>query len=309
MAAKVGGKTVLGEEAQRRTEQAQALVEGLARLKGAAMKLGQTMSVELRDLLPPEFVDALSKLQDQGTALSGESVRAILKEEWGNERFGKLEAFVDAPLASASIGQVHAARLDGRDLVIKVQFPGIAKTVDSDIQGVGLLLRTFLAFSGRDVRLDSFLEEMKVIFKQETDYQQECQFLKEYRTGVSAFPGFRVPEVYSEFTTPRVLTMSRERGLKPLDWMKLRNPSQKVRNAVGLRFLDLYEIEFFQMGLVQTDPNFANFLIDDSQDRENPEITLLDFGAVKRYDEPFRQGYRELLSLGRAGTDAQLLEK
>ena len=63
------------------------------------------------------------------------------------------------------------------------------------------------------------------------------------------------------------------------------------------------------MGLVQTDPNFANFLIDDSQDRENPEITLLDFGAVKRYDEPFRQGYRELLSLGRAGTDAQLLEK
>jgi predicted unusual protein kinase regulating ubiquinone biosynthesis (AarF/ABC1/UbiB family) len=310
MGARIAAKSgVGGEAAAKRLEQAEILVEGLSKLKGAAMKLGQTVSVELRDLLPPEVVEALSKLQDQGTSLTGAQVRAILTEEWGTERFAELEGFVDKPLASASIGQVHAARWKGQEIVLKVQFPGISRTIDSDIQGLGLLLKGMLAVTGRKIAIEPLLEELGSVFRQETDYRLEADFLREYGSNIAAHSGYRVPKVVDELVTSRVLAMSRERGLKPLEWMKLRQPSAKVRNRLGQRFLDLYEIEFFQMGLVQTDPNFANFLIDDSQDRENPVITLLDFGAAKRYDLEFRSRYREVLRLSREGSEQELLEK
>lgn len=310
MGARLAAKTGVGGEAgARRIEQAEILVEGLSKLKGAAMKLGQTVSVELRDLLPPEVVDALSKLQDQGSTLSGAQIRAILAEEWGAERLAQLDGFVDRPLASASIGQVHAAGWSGEEIVLKVQFPGISRTIDSDIQGLGLLLKGMLAVTGRKIAIEPLLEELGSVFRQETDYRLEADFLREYGANIAAHRGYRVPNVIDELVTSRVLAMSRERGLKPLDWMKLRQPSAEVRNRLGQRFLDLYEIEFFQMGLVQTDPNFANFLIDDSRDRDNPVITLLDFGAVKRYEAEFRSSYREVLRLAREGSEQELLEK
>lgn len=308
--AKLGGKQLSGAggTAQTQIEQAKVLVEGLSRLKGAAMKLGQTMSVELRDLLPPEVVDALSTLQDQGTALSGAQVREILRAEGV---LGELEGFTDAPLASASIGQVHAARHQGRDVVIKVQFPGVAKSVESDIKGLGILVKSFLTLTGRKVQIDPFLEELATVFKQETDYRLEAAFTREYGEKLAALGersrGFRLPQVVESISNERVLVLSRERGLKPIDWIKLRRPSQEVRNAVAQRFLNLFELEFFGMGLVQTDPNFANFLIDDSTSRTEPVITLLDFGAVKRYDPAFVREYQRLLLLVEAGEVAPIL--
>ncbi len=318
MGARLAAKsTPGGDAAERRIEQARVLVDGLSKLKGAAMKLGQTLSVELRDVLPPEFVDGLSRLQDQGTPLTGAQVRKILAEEWSrgegeegaDDRLARLEGFVDTPLASASIGQVHAARWQSEDIVLKVQFPGISRTIDSDIQGLGILLRSLLAVTGRKVGIEGLLEELGTVFRQETDYLLEAQFLDEYARGIEGIAGYHVPRVVHELTTSHVLAMSRARGLKPLDWLALRKPSQQLRNAVGQRFLDLYEIEFFRMGLVQTDPNFANFLIDDSEDRMNPVITLLDFGAVKRYDGGFRREYRALLLLAREGEDDGILER
>ncbi len=307
VAARLGSKAVTQGGVDAR--QLAALVESLSKLKGAAMKIGQTMSVELRDLLPPEVVDALSSLQDQGTALSGAQVREILDREIDSSR---LESFSSAPLASASIGQVHAARYQGRDIVLKVQFPGIARSIDSDLAGMGVLLKGFLAITGRRVPVDSFIEEVGSIFKQETDYLLEASFLKEYSQHFTRWPGYRIPEVIDELTTARVLAMTRERGLKPLDWIKIRQPSADVRNRVAQRFLNLFEIEFFELGLVQTDPNFANFLIDDSVHRDEPVITLLDLGAAKRFERPFIEEYRKLLRLSdpQSGTsDAAVLEQ
>lgn len=312
MAARIGGKA-LAERAgieQARLEQAKVLVQGLSRLKGAAMKLGQTASVELRDLLPPEVVDALSTLQDQGSAMSGAEIRAILEREGV---LSKLESLSESPLASASMGQVHGARYRGEDVVVKVQFPGIANTVESDIEGLGLLFRGFLKVTGREVRIDSFLEELSSIFKQETDYRLEAGFIEEFSSGFASLGevagGYRIPRVYREISNERVLVMSREPGLKPLDWVKLRRPSQELRNAVARRFLDLYELEFFRLGLVQTDPNFANFLIDDSKDRNHPVITLLDFGAAKRFDPVFVRDYQRLLQLTESPDPGPVLEQ
>lgn len=306
LAAKAG---VVKDSSTKRLEQAEVLVQGLSKLKGAAMKLGQTASVELRDLLPVEVVEALSRLQDQGLALSGNQIREILIQEWGSERFSQLESFIETPLASASIGQVHAARWKNQEIVLKVQFPGIHATVDSDVQGLGILLRSVLALTGRKVSIEPFLEELATVFRQETDYRLEASFIEEYREKLAPFSVFRVPQVVKELSTTCVLGMSRERGLKPLDWIQVRRPSLEVRNFIGQSFLDLYEIEFFQLGLVQTDPNFANFLIDDFQDRQNPTVVLLDFGAVKRYEPAFRSSYRQLLRLSHEGSDAELLEK
>lgn len=304
LVAKVGGKQLSAKAdiVQTQLEQARILVEGLSKLKGAAMKLGQTMSVELRDLLPAEVVDALSTLQDQGAPMSGAEVREILRLEG---ILDQLEGFTDAPLASASIGQVHAARHQGRDVVIKVQFPGVAKSVENDIRGLGILVKSFLTLTGRKVQIDPFLEELSTIFKQETDYRLEASFTWEYGQKLASLGershGFKLPLVIHPLCGERVLVLSRERGLKPLDWIKLRRPTQEVRNAVAQRFLNLFELEFFGMGLVQTDPNFANFLIDDSASRTEPVLTLLDFGAVKRYDPTFVREYQRLLLLVEAG--------
>jgi predicted unusual protein kinase regulating ubiquinone biosynthesis (AarF/ABC1/UbiB family) len=273
------------------------------------MKLGQTLSVELSDLLPPEVVQALSRLQDQGDSLSGAQIRKILQQEWGESLYGQLDGFVDVPLASASIGQVHAARWNGQDIVLKVQFPGIGETIDSDIQGLSVLIRGLLTLTGKKVNLESLLEELSEVFRQETDYRKEATFLEEYRVQIQPYSEYRVPQVYSQLSTSRVLGMTRERGLRPLDWLKLRQPSIQVRNELGRRFLRLYELEFFHFGLVQTDPNYANFLIDDSASRENPILTLLDFGAAKRYAVSFRQAYQQLLRIGREGSDSEILEQ
>jgi len=304
MAARLGAQAAQGGSQR---EQIQGVVESLSKLKGAAMKLGQTVSVEMRDLLPPEVIEVLSSLQDQGSALSGAQIREILQKEWSP--YPELEAFSEAPLASASIGQVHAARYRGQEIVLKVQFPGIARSIESDIAGMGVILKSLLTLSGRKMALEPFLEELAQIFKQETDYLQEASFLKEYAQHFSQWPGYRIPQVIDELTTPRVLAMTRERGLKPLDWVKLRQPSQSLRDRVAARFLDLYELEFFRMGLVQTDPNFANFLIDDSVDRQNPTLTLLDLGASKRFEPVFVSEYRRLLQLTREGSHPELLEQ
>ncbi|MFN7684075.1 MAG: ABC1 kinase family protein [Oligoflexia bacterium] len=316
LAARVGTKMVAGGGLD--AQQLDAVVQGLSRLKGAAMKLGQTMSVELRDLLPPEVIDALTQLQDmggQGNTLSGAQVRAILEKEWahvgGAKKFAELEAFSSAPLASASIGQVHAARYQGRPVVLKVQFPGISETIDSDLAGLKVLLATLLTVSGRKIALDPFIEELGAIFRQETDYMTEASFLREYGAHFSKWQGYRIPEVIDELTTSRVLVMTRERGLKPLEWMKVRQPSVKTRNEVAQRFLDLFEIEFFRLGLVQTDPNFANFLIDDEVENaaSGPVITLLDLGAAKRFERSFINEYRRLLQLTDRGSEQEILSQ
>ena len=293
------------QQAQRlktQVEQARAIVASLGQLKGAAMKAGQLLSIELRDVLPPEVIEVLSQLQASGTTVDFAEVRSILLEELGEARLSELD--IDpTPLASASIGQVHRARWKGLDLVLKVQFRGIADTIDSDLALLERVARLFFTVQARHFDVTGVFQELREVLVRETDYLHEVEALTRYREKAHQVPGLRVPDVYPELCTRRVLALSWEPGVTLDAWLAT-SPSLEARNRVAEQVLDLYFREFFDWGLVQTDANFANFLFRPEQG----EVVLLDFGATREYPEAFREHYRRLLSASIAGDRARTLE-
>ena len=282
------------QRARVQVEQARAIALSLGNLKGAAMKAGQLLSMELRDVLPPEASAILQTLQDAAPPVEWKEIRSILEEELGTAALAALE--IDpTPLASASIGQVHRARFSRADglceeLVLKVQFRGIAETIDSDLALLEKIARLFIAVQLKEMDLSAVFAELKTVLLRETDYRIEADSLSRYRIFAHQVPGLRVPQVYRELSTSRVLALSFEPGLK-LDAFLAAGPSERARKDIAARLLDLYFREFFDWGLVQTDANFANFLFRPEQG----EVVLLDFGATRDYDLSFRERYRALL--------------
>jgi aarF domain-containing kinase len=283
------------ERIKTQVAQAKAIVESLGELKGAAMKAGQLLSMELRDVLPPEVIAVLQKLQDSGSTVAFSEIEDILRTELGEERFAQLDVEA-APLASASIGQVHRARWRSpegdRDIVLKVQFRGIAETIDSDLAVLERIAKLFLSVQFKDIDLAAVFTELKSVLKRETDYNAELQSLLDYRAHASKVTGFHVPEPYAEISTTRVLALSFERGQK-LDEFLQDHPGVAKRQAVAHQFLDLYFREFFEWGIVQTDANFANFLFRTEGDATT--LVLLDFGATRTYDATFRAAYKKFM--------------
>ncbi len=275
--------------------QAKDIVESLGQLKGAAMKAGQLLSMELRDVLPPEVISVLSQLQATGANVDFDEIHSILLEELGPERLSQLDVS-RVPLASASIGQVHRATWrspDGTiyDLVLKVQFRGIAKTIDSDLALLERIARLFLAVQLKHFDVTAVFAELREVLTRETDYVHEADALEAYRVHADRVPGLKVPEVFRALSTTRVLALSFERGLT-LDAYLATNPAVADRERVARQVLDLYFREFFDWGLVQTDANFANFLFRP----DTKELVLLDFGATRAYPPAFREQYRALLN-------------
>lgn len=291
------GEALAQQVEQLRVQVAQAkdIVESLGQLKGAAMKAGQLLSMELRDVLPPEVISVLSQLQASGSTVDFEEIKAVLLEELGPERLAQLE-ISPVPLASASIGQVHRATWRAPDggvhaLALKVQFRGIAQTIDSDLALLERIARLFLAVQLKHFDVTAVFAELKDVLKRETDYVQEANALEQYQARAHQVPGLRVPDVFRALSTRRVLALSFEPGLS-LDAYLATKPGTEEREQMAHRVLDLYFREFFDWGLVQTDANFANFLFRP----QARQLVLLDFGATRAYPEVFREQYRALLT-------------
>ncbi|MDP1916822.1 MAG: AarF/UbiB family protein [Myxococcales bacterium] len=220
------------EQVRVQVEQARAIVESLGQLKGAAMKAGQLLSMELRDVLPPEVITILSQLQASGSTVAFEEIESILRDELGAERMAQLD-IEQTPLASASIGQVHRATwrtLDGQShaIVLKVQFRGIADTIDSDLALLERIARLFLAVQLKQFDVTAVFAELKDVLIRETDYAHEADALERYRERAHQVPGLRVPQVFRELCTKRVLALSHEAGVT-LDAFLATEPSVEAR--------------------------------------------------------------------------------
>lgn len=273
-----------------RIEQARLITEHLSQLKGAAMKAGQLLSLDASEYFPPEAVEILSQLQGSATPVDWSTLRDVIVSDLGEEKLAKFAALDTAPAASASIGQVHRGKVEGKDVAVKIQYPGVADSIDSDLSILKTLAQSLLAVTGRRVELDELFEELKGVLHQEADYEVERKHMEEYRALLSSDSRFVVPEPIDAYSSKRVLTMTWQSGLTLADWLKTSPPSNE-REEIARRLLDLYCKEFFEWGFVQTDPNYGNFLI-----QPNPlKLVVLDFGATLRYDEEFRSSYRRLL--------------
>lgn len=268
--------------------QADTLVRHVGRLKGAAMKAVQTLSIEGQDFLPPEVIEVLEKLQSQSEPIANEVVLELLEQELGPEKMSELRELDEKPIAAASIGQVYQAQYQQQDVVIKVQYPGVAESVDEDIDALKKILNLFLVVLQKRIDINDLMEEVRRVLKFETDYKRELESLERYK---KMFEGsdYIIPKVYPELSTSKVLTMSKQEGLEFSQWLKTK-PSQERRNKIALQLLNLYVKEFFENKFVQTDPNPANFLIN-----QQDQLVLLDFGATIDFDDTFVKHYQELI--------------
>ncbi|HEX5065048.1 MAG TPA: AarF/ABC1/UbiB kinase family protein [Myxococcota bacterium] len=268
---------------------AQRLVRRLSQLRGAAMKLGQLLSLESADVLPPAFAEALADLRASGDTMPVAQLRRVLGREYGKGWEERFERFEFEPIAAASIGQVHAARTrDGRELALKIQYPGVSRSIDSDVDNVASLLHASRILPV-EIDVSSIVAEAKRQLRQEVDYLAEAANQRRFRALVADDPGLWVPGVHDDFTTRRVLAMDFARGVPIED---LRDPSvpQARRDEVGARLQRLMFREIFEFRFVQTDPNFANYLVEP----ESGRLVLLDFGSTREYAADFVAHYADL---------------
>lgn len=266
-------------------QNAEILAARLARLRGAAMKVGQMLSLEGDNMLPPEFARALEILRSSAHRMPENQVRQVLRGELGDfeERF---TSFDMTPLAAASIGQVHpAVARDGTPLAVKIQYPGVAESIDSDVDNLRSLLSLARLLPG-ELDVDAITDEVKRELHREVDYSRELKQLVAYQRALGDRPGLFVPRPYPEVSSNRVLAMERASGVELLTWAA--TAAQSDRDRIGEQLLDLLLIELFEIGLMQTDPNPANYLYDASSER----LVLLDFGAAREVPEPVRALYR-----------------
>jgi predicted unusual protein kinase regulating ubiquinone biosynthesis (AarF/ABC1/UbiB family) len=256
-------------------DNARVLATRLSRLRGAAMKVGQMLSLEGDSVLPKEFAQALEILRSSAHRMPEGQLRSVLSSELGRDWQTRFDSFDFAPLASASIGQVHRARTkDGRDVVLKIQYPGVADSIDSDVDNLRSLLALSRLLPG-DLNLDELALEVKKELRREVDYGQELASLTTYRERLGDQPGVAIPAGVPEHSTLRVLCVERAPGVQLLKWAE--NADHAERNRVAELLVRIVVRELFTMGYCQTDPNPANYLYD----ADTNQLVLLDFGAAR----------------------------
>jgi len=268
---------------------ARKLARRLSQMRGAAMKLGQLLSLEGEDLLPPEFAEALAVLRATADTMPASQVRRTLGRAYGKGWEKRFREFDFEPLAAASIGQVHAAvTVDGRDVALKIQYPGVARSIDSDVNNLASLLR-LTRILPVEVDISEIVTEAKRQLKQEADYQLEAEHMKRYRALVADDSEVRVPLVYEDLTTKQVLAMERAGG-RPIEDLRSPEHPQDLRDRAGEHLQRLMFRELFEFGFMQTDPNFANYLFDPDSSR----LVLLDFGSAREFPPEFVERYRRI---------------
>lgn len=266
------------------------LADKLSELRGAAMKVGQLLSMDSGDFLPPELSQLLDKLRANGDPMPHKQLLGVLQQEWGNDWLDGFSHFELKPFASASIGQVHIAyRDDGKKLAVKVQYAGVAKAIKSDVDNVAVLLKVSGLLPSH-INIDDLLEEAKLQLLNEADYKKEAAFISLYRDTLSG-EYFLLPVVDKKLSTGAILVMDFIDGV-PIDTI-LEQP-QMIRNNVVAQLIGLFFEELFNYRLMQTDPNFANYLFQ----TETQRIALLDFGATRVIPDNISKGYQALIIAG-----------
>ena len=278
------------------------LTRQLSNMRGAAMKLGQMISMDSGDFLPKELADILARLRANAQHMPAHQLNKVLTAEWGRDWLSQFEHFQTRPIAAASIGQVHRTILpSGEDLAVKVQYPGVRGSIDSDIKNVATLLRiSGLVPSSMDVK--PLIEEGRRQLHQEADYRREAQYLSRFGELLKRDEHFQVPNIYPELSTDNILTMSYVEG-RPIEEM-IEAP-QEVRNQIVTQLMSLTLRELFEFKLMQTDPNFANYKYNIDTD----QIILLDFGASREIPDPLSRAYRKLLQATLSRDEVAILDQ
>ncbi len=251
----------------------------MGNMKGVFMKLGQIVSFA-RESLPPEARDALAVLQKDAPPMSFELVRGVVEAELGGRLSDHFAWFDAEPLASASIGQVHRARLpSGADVVLKVQYPGVDEAIRADLRfSDGLAALVSSVHKNADGK--AVVAELKERLEDELDYVREAANQQRFYDIWAGHPLIRVPRVYPELTRRRVLCQEYVEGLGFYDFLEVATPEEKRLAVHAINDFVFDSMHFHRV--FNGDPHPGNYLFN-----EDGGVTFLDFGCVKRFDQPF----------------------
>lgn len=264
---------------------AEDIYDGLKKLKGSALKVAQMLSME-KSVLPQAYVEKFSLSQFSVPPLSPPLVIKTFKKYFGKAPSDIFDYFNANSINAASIGQVHRAKIDKKNLAIKIQYPGIADSISSDLTLVKPIAISMFNIKGKDS--DKYFKEIEDKLIEETNYKIEIKQSKEVSEACSHIPNLLFPKYYSELSSERILTMDWMEGEHLSEFTK-HNNSIKKSNKLGQALWDFYMYQIHKLKKVHADPHPGNFLIS-----KNAELIALDFGCMKTIPDEFYIPYFEL---------------
>ncbi len=287
-----------GDKTQNHEEIADIIFDALGELKGVSVKIAQQVALGM-PFLPPAYMEKISKSFNAIPSINKALVRKIIKSELGSNPQDTFETFNMEAFAAASLGQVHLASKQGEQLAIKVQYPGIKKSIESDMSLIHFGLKRFA--KGQNV--DHIIDEIEARLYEEVDYALEaenCTFFREHMDNENII----IPKVYPELSSQKVLTTSFVEGLDFESYL-VTNPKQEEVNAYAQLIFDSFFYSLYELKRIHADPNPGNFLF-----LENVKLGLIDFGCVKQVEDNFLKQYNQLhLSLLESQEDMAVIQQ
>ncbi|XP_025103463.1 atypical kinase COQ8B, mitochondrial-like [Pomacea canaliculata] len=280
---------------------AERIVNTLCRVRGAALKLGQMLSIQDSSMINPQLQAIFERVRQSADFMPARQMTKVMNKELGPSWEDKFQSFEEKPFAAASIGQVHrGVLLDGRDVAIKIQYPGVGKSIESDINNLMAVLSVWNILP-EGLYVDSVIKVAKRELAWEVDYVREAECGIRFRELLKGDEMLYVPEVIPELSRRHVLTTEFVEGV-PLD--KCVDFDQETRNKIGSGILRLCLMELFQWRFMQTDPNWSNFLYNPVTEK----LILLDFGASREYNKTFVDTYIKVIHSASVGDKQGILE-
>eukprot|EP01101_Sappina_pedata_P009337 TRINITY_DN5417_c0_g1_i1.p1 TRINITY_DN5417_c0_g1~~TRINITY_DN5417_c0_g1_i1.p1 ORF type:complete len:553 (+),score=192.73 TRINITY_DN5417_c0_g1_i1:41-1699(+) len=273
-------------------DNAERIVNSLCKMRGAALKIGQMLSYQDQEMIPAAIHNILERVRKGADFMPKSQLEQTMREELGMDWRSKFASFEDRPFAAASIGQVHRATLlaTNQAVAVKVQYPGVAESIESDIANVQALLKA-TRLMPETLYPEKVFNSARQELKNETNYLREAEMQKRFAKTVADAEGsdsFYVPKVFDELCTSKVLTTEMVEGIH-LD--ELSSRSQAERDWVASKMLEMCLRELFEFSFMQTDPNWTNFFFNPAK----RQVILIDFGACRDFSPKFTREYMRLV--------------
>jgi predicted unusual protein kinase regulating ubiquinone biosynthesis (AarF/ABC1/UbiB family) len=281
-------KLISGEDDQEALQEknAEDVYDTLSNLKGSALKVAQMLSMD-QGLLPQAYTNKFAQAQYSAPPLSYPLVVKTFTTHFKKAPNEIFDAFSRNSVAAASIGQVHKAKIGDKNLAVKIQYPGVANSIQSDLKMVRPVVGAMFNISQTEI--SHYLSEVEERLLEETDYLLELRRSRKITEACAHIDGLHCPKYYEEFSSPKVLTMDWLEGFHLDKFMDL-NPSQETRNKVGQIIWDFYDFQIHNLMEVHADPHPGNFLF-----REDGSVGVIDFGCVKELEEDFYRKYFQIM--------------
>ncbi len=286
-------------KAELHADNAEDIYHVLSNLKGSALKVAQMLSMD-QGMLPKEYVDKFSLSQYSAPPLSGPLVMNTFVKTLGKTPTQLFDEFDMKATNAASIGQVHKAKKDGKLLAVKIQYPGIANSVSSDLKLVKPFATRLVGMKNSEV--DKYFDEVESKLIEETNYELELARSIELSNQCKHILNLHFPTYYPELSSARIITMDWLEGQHLKEFL-LTNPSQEIRNKIGQAMWDFYDFQVHSIRKVHADPHPGNFLM-----RSDGQLSIFDFGCVKEIPSDFYTNYFAMLDPSLADSESRRRE-